>query len=117
LETKFNDIARLIGDAAATQLIQSYAGTSIRIPAPMYIKENAIFQLIGEQLLLKIIHEIGHSFEVYVPQQRQVKLHERNRSIVTDYLNGESVANLAKRHQMSDRNVWRILKNTDMNSR
>lgn len=117
METKFNDIARLIGDAAAKQLIQAYAGTSIRIPAPMYIKDNEICKLIGEQQLIKIFDQIGHSFEVYIPQQKQVKLQERNRSIVTDYLNGESAANLAKRHQMSDRNVWRILKNTDMSCR
>jgi Mor family transcriptional regulator len=51
---------------------------------------------------------------IYIPRCDALDLARRNRNIVTAYNNGVSVWQLASDHVLSDRQIWTILKKTDM---
>jgi len=110
--TQFKHVVDVVGSEAALKLVKVYSGTTLRIPAPKNIKTHPISLVIGEKLTLAIINKIGHSFHLYIPKQKTLDKVARDQSIVNDYLNGKNCQVIAIKYQMSDRNVWRILKKT-----
>lgn len=54
--------------------------------------------------------------DVYIPKMSDQLRLKRNQEIVVEYNNGTSVRELMRKHNLSDRQIWTILKTTEMDS-
>ena len=109
------EIVEVIGEAAALKLVHKYGGTSPRLPAMRNCSpEHELAELIGLDLLTQLVSVTGGARWLYVPKCAQGLRESRNREIVAAYTAGEPVESIARRYNLSDRQVWNILKNTVM---
>jgi len=104
-----------IGTALTIKLIDAFGGTTIHLPVNKHCDEkHPIAKVIGKDGLKALVnHFIGGRY-LYIPRCAAGKRLKRDQDIVLRYNAGESVAKLALEYGMSDRNVWDILKRTDM---
>jgi Mor family transcriptional regulator len=70
--------------------------------------------VIGEVLLSGLVRDLGASRDIYIPRCLDGIRQKRNQAIVRDYLAGVPVNELALKYHLSDRQIWRILKETNM---
>ena len=116
-----NRIIGLIGSSAAIELIRAKGGTSFSVPIGVTKRgqENRekLAQIVGADEATKLMGRYGGK-TLYVPTCHQAFVDTRNRkiNIERDELAKEGlseralVAILARRHGLSDRQIWRILK-------
>lgn len=107
------EIVEVIGEAAALKLVHKYGGTSPRLPALRNCTtEHDLAVVIGLDLLTKLVVVTGGARWLYVPKCAKGLREARNREIVAAYTAGEPVEVIARRYNLSDRQVWNILKQT-----
>ena len=100
------------------RLLHAFGGQSIRVPRSMpKDKAHALRKNLGVACLRKLMDVFGGT-NVYVPRCTALVNSLRQRNIIKDFSHctrrGSSstaaVSNLARRHGISDRRVWQILK-------
>ncbi len=109
-------LIRLLGQPAALRMMDAntYGGRAFDVPK----KEGsqtyaALVDLVGADGTAKLCKQFGGD-SLYVPRCDMIDLDRRNREIVTKYNAGTSVWNLSSEYVLSDRQIWNILKKTDM---
>lgn len=112
-------LMQLIGEAAAQRMMkpQNYGGRSLEFPRNETGRGAAAFAALAEVVGVQHAHRLCKHFggeKLYIPKLTQHYIQQRNRNIVNQYSNGMSVVELCKEHELSDRHIRDILKNTDM---
>jgi hypothetical protein len=111
------EIIEVIGEAAALKLVERFGGTTPRLPASRNITpDHPLAMCIGDELLTALVEVTGGARWLYIPRCAKGLRERRNREIVlaTD---AEPVNAVARRYNLSDRQVWNILKNTVVDDR
>ena len=107
------EIVEVIGDAAALKIVESFGGTTLRLPAIRNITDDhPIAQCIGLVALTELVKITGGSRWLYVARCARGMREARNQEIVRLYSSGTPVDELARRYHLSDRQIWNILGNT-----
>lgn len=107
----------LIGKDATLLLIKNFGGLEINLPLFKNCQaDNKIAQCIGLDNLKKLTKHfaIGANSRYYIPSCAAFLNQQRNVDIVTQYSSGVSTVQLSKKYNTSQRNIKRILKNTDI---
>jgi len=111
------DMVAIIGVEASLQLVAHFGGSTLEIPAdPFGRGKNAFANLecaLGHDAAVKLCKAYAYE-RVYVPRRAAELRAQRNQKIVREFNAGVSVPELTKRHHLSDRWVWRILKSTSL---
>lgn len=115
------EFIQLIGHDATIEFIRAKGGTSFYFPLGITCnsqkRREELENIVGEEQSNKLINRYGGTM-LYIPTCCQSVREERNRSINSerDILAQEGLSEralvsiLAVRHGISDRQVWRILK-------
>lgn len=119
LPETLQDMAGHFGTPLVWHLLKRFAGITLIIPAksretPL---SRELCDLLGPNALSDFLHTYGGT-KIYIPTLRRAKVRARDRDINTERdalaRKGLSeralVAILARRHELSERQVWRILK-------
>ena len=112
-------IWRAVGDLRQFwRLLHAFGGQNIRVPRVLpKDKNHALRKSLGVACLRKLMAVFGGT-SIYVPRCTALMNRLRQRDIIKDFSHrtrrGSSstaaVSNLARRHGISDRRVWQILK-------
>lgn len=111
------DLLEVLGSARRLQkLLTMYGGSTIRVPAVWAASTNPLHGVLGPRALKKFMQMYGGT-DIYIPRCAIFVRHLRDAAIVRDYAqlakNGsslrQSVARLAVRYDLSDRQVRKIL--------
>lgn len=116
-------IVRAIGVSAALKLVEQLGGSTFPVPLRKNAAGEARYQIlveaVGEDAATQLVKVLGGQ-EIYVPLCSAALREVRDRQIRTDFddITREhsalhAVATLAVRYRISDRQVWRILNQTD----
>lgn len=103
-----------IGPNATMALVEAYPGTTQRLPAISNVATHPFKEVIGEVLLMGLVKAIGGSRDIYIPRCLDGVRRKRDQAIVREYLASAPVSDLALKYHLSDRQIWRILKETNM---
>lgn len=123
LPTLVQEIVRKIGVTAALKLVDKLGGSTFPVPMRKNAAGEARFQVlvesVGEAAATQLVEMLGGQ-EAYIPLCSTALRELRDRQIRADFddITREhsalhAVATLAVRYRMSDRQVWRILNQTD----
>lgn len=115
-----SELVHHLGYESAIRLVKNFGGTTMRIPTGKSACLQNIEIQLGREAAEKLIWAFGGS-ELYIPRLHKEALLHRNISICLEYeeelraVTGslEVVKILARRHNLSDRHIWSILKGTD----
>jgi hypothetical protein len=107
-----DEVIGIIGITSTLKLVEAFGGTSIRIPSRRNLNEsNPLAQVIGMDALLGLITKIGVGIYLYIPRCTSSMRLKRDQQIVA--LSATlSVEALARKFNLSDRQIWSILKKT-----
>lgn len=114
------EVVEIIGEAAGLKLVERFGGTTPRLPALRNVNaEHPLAQCIGLAALTELVKITGGGRWLYVARCARGLREARNREIVTLYSppNNVSVAELALRYHLSDRQIWNILGSTVVDDR
>lgn len=114
LPESLKEMIDAIGESATLALVEAFPGTTQRLPALSNIAGHPFVAVIGEVLLMGLIKRLGGSRVVYIPRCAEGMMRRRNQAIVREYLAGVKTNELAVKYCVSDRHIWRILKETNM---
>lgn len=115
LPASLDEVIEVIGEALTIKLVEAFGGTTQRLPAIRNANDdNELAKLIGKENLHQLINAIGASRYVYIPRCTDGLRESRDRQIVKKYTEGVTVESLALEYILSDRQVWNILKKTEM---
>lgn len=115
LPPSLDEVVAVIGESTTIALINEYGGTTQRLPAIRNATDDHEFsKVIGKEKLHLLINAIGASRYVYIPRCADGLRLKRDREIVKRFNEGEVVESLAREHSLSDRQIWNILKKTEM---
>lgn len=109
----------LIGEAAATRMMdaQAFGGGAFTFPKSDIGLGAQSFAYLAEIVGTDKAQRLCRHFDgetLYVPKMSQYFRDQRNRRIVASYSSGVTVRELMREHGLSDRQIWTILKTTDM---
>ncbi|NDP58024.1 MAG: hypothetical protein GZ090_01515 [Oxalobacteraceae bacterium] len=112
-------LIKLVGQDAAMRMMApaAYGGKSVDLPKGELGRGQRAFDALAETVGMDNAHRLCKHFggdRVYIPRCDALGLDRRNRNIVAAYNGGVSVWQLASDHVLSDRQIWTILKKTDM---
>jgi hypothetical protein len=112
-------LIRIVGQDAAMRMMApaAYGGKSVDLPKAELGRGERAFAALAEVVGMDNAQRLCKHFggdRIYIPRCDALDLARRNRNIVTAYNNGVSVWQLASDHVLSDRQIWTILKKTDM---
>ncbi len=108
------------------QLLKTFGGNTLSIPSrwPSLRKnknhdKHPLLNVLNQGQMIKIVKHYGGT-ELYIPKCHKYISYTRNMNIVNSFStatrngisSGKAVQKLAKLHQLSDRRIWGILKNT-----
>lgn len=120
LPERARELVRLLGLAAATKLVQAFGGVTITVPKGDgrlgVIRREHLIEVVGVHATDVLLAHYGGD-KLWIPSCRQALIEARNLAIVRAYERGASVQELALQHQLTDRWIWDILKNTDASDR
>lgn len=117
------ELLDLLGEEGLNKLVQERGGTSFRVPLGMTqrgrAQTEALAAILGDEGVRRLVGRFGGAM-LYVPGFRQARVDRRDQCInrQRDELAREGVGErelvrlLALRHELSDRQIWRILKKT-----
>lgn len=115
LPASLDEVLEAIGEASTLKLVEAFGGTTQRLPAIRNATDDHdLAKIIGKEKLHQLVSAIGASRYVYIPRCTDGIREGRDRQIVRKYTEGETVERLAKEYILSDRQVWNILKKTEM---
>ena len=107
------EVVEVIGEAAALKLVERYGGTTPRLPAIRNITpDHHLAQCIGIEALTELVKITGGGRWLYVARCARGLREARNQEIVRLYSSGTPVDEIARRFNLSDRQVWNILGST-----
>lgn len=109
-----DQLIEAIGPNATLALVEAYPGTTQRLPAISNVSVHPFVAVIGETLLMGLVKSLGASRDIYIPRCQEGIRKKRDQEIVREYLAGVKVNDLALKYYLSDRHIWRILKETNM---
>lgn len=99
----------LIGQDAAAALVREYGGLPFDVPATTRGQRyRELAALIGEAAALAMLAKYGGD-ALYIPKMDAQKRARRNAGIVAAYDSGISVPELARRHDLTERQIYNIL--------
>lgn len=108
----FAFIAKLVGAEAALNLINTYGGTTIFVPAKTSVNINHEFaHIVGLKSLYLLAEQFGRT-NVEVPMGTPISVAMRNKA-VRDYAQKESKPKLARRFGLTLRSIRSILSNEE----
>lgn len=124
LPSSLEHIVAHIGIEPAIALVSCFGGSSIPIPMGRSVAGlpalERLVKVVGEQATEKLSAVFGSEGMLYIPRCTRVRRIMRNRTIRQEFdqlAKRESglaaVAMISIRHALSDRQVWRILKQVD----
>lgn len=117
----FEELVGLIGLPATLELVREKGGTTFTVPLGMTYRgqeqREKLVQLIGREQTTTLIGHYGGT-SLYVPlcrqivvDKRDVKINRERDELARQGLSERAlVRELATRHGLSDRQIWRILK-------
>lgn len=115
LPASLDEVLEVIGEAATLKMIDSYGGTTPRLPAKRNVNaKHPMTLIIGLEALEQLVKQLGGGRHVYIPRCAAGLRSKRDREIVQKYEAGTSVDQLAMQYRLSDRQIWSILKKTEM---
>ncbi|WP_104565830.1 Mor transcription activator family protein [Ralstonia mannitolilytica] len=116
-----------IGTRAALQLVETFGGSTYRVPLRKTAAGEKQFQLvadvIGSEAAQQLVQKFGGQ-ELYLANCAEALRELRNREIRAEFdrltqiermAAMRAVALMAPRYRKSDRQIWRILNETDRN--
>ena len=112
-------LVRLIGEGAAMRLMdgKNLGGARFRFPKNECGLGAQAFahlsEIVGADKANILCKHFGGD-DLYIPKMTQFHIHEQHRRIVRAYNAGTSMRELVREFELSDRHIWRVLKNTDM---
>lgn len=119
LPTEIRTIAGLIGPEATLRLVERFGGQTIAFVrgARLDTRERRaeLDALVGVAQMELLIAHFGNT-DVYIARCADAVRAVRDQEIVAAYDSGKTVAELVRKHNLSDRRIKQILKDTD-NSR
>lgn len=99
----------LIGLPAVMALVRTYGGLSFDVPATMRGQRyRDLVALIGEPAAIALLAKYGGD-ALYIAKLDAQKRARRNAGIVADYDGGVPVPVLARRHDLTERQIYNIL--------
>lgn len=126
LPPAFEQLVRLVGEEVAFVLVRKYSGTYMPIGKNQFkagkVLHAMLVEAVGEEIALKIEAAYATQRKIYIPKCEHAVLELRNRFIRRQFdeltANGHMTAmtavnNLVAEHQLTDRRIWAILKETD----
>jgi len=115
LPASLDEVIEVIGESSTLQLINAFGGTTQRLPAMRNaVEQHEMAVIIGMEKLHQLIKAIGASRYVYIPRCADGLRQKRDREIVKRFSESNTVEQLAREYGLSDRQVWNILKKTEM---
>ncbi len=102
------------------RILQAYGGQSLRIPSTLPAqRHHPLRRRLGARCTAKLVAAFGGT-PLYVPSCAGVLTRLRQREIIESFTrettrgisSTATVANLARKHALSDRQIWKILKKT-----
>jgi len=113
------EIMQHIGYEAAMKLLRHFGGTTVMIPYGKCAWPEDIESVIGSYATKQLVHAFGGN-RLYIPMRYKDALLQRNITICLEYddefgdmTSKEAIQLLARRHSLSDRSIYLILKGTD----
>lgn len=116
----------VIGIDATLMLIDHYGGTTFPVALGKTVTGKAtravLAEIIGEEAADRLCHAYGAQGKLWVPKCEGLTLELRNRRIRATFdrhtIGGgmtaaDSVREIARRYHLTDRHIWRILKEVD----
>jgi len=101
------EIAEVIGLPAALALVTLHGGRRLYIPIK-FPASNSLLQYLGSETCDKLSQAFGGDY-LAIPRAIAVNRKTRNEQILQDHRNKATVAALAQKYDMTERNVWIIL--------
>lgn len=112
MPASLDEVLEIVGEAVTLQLVNAFGGTTQRLPAKRNVVDsNEIAQVIGLENLRLLVEKLGGGRYLYIPRCADGMRLQRDRKIV-ELSRTVSVDALARRYQLSDRQIWTILKKT-----
>lgn len=103
------DLAEQLGYFIAQRLVEHYGGTRVYIPHPERLPpDHPVAVRIGHPIALRLARVYGGR-ALQVPLAVHELRTARNRSILDCKKSGQSLAEIARRHRVTERTVCRVL--------
>lgn len=123
LPTLVQAVVQAIGVPAALKLVEHFGGSTFPVPmrknAAGEIRYQILVEAVGEDAAARLVKMLGGQ-EIYIPlcsvalrELRDREIRAEFDQITREHSALHAVATLAVRYRMSDRQVWRILNQTD----
>ncbi|MEF9402678.1 MULTISPECIES: Mor transcription activator family protein [Ralstonia solanacearum species complex] len=106
------ELVDLIGFEATMALVRAFGGLVIWVPKGVQSVGStyeAISEVIGAEATDLLIRRYGGD-RISIARCQQMMTVERWRRIIADFERGDSAAEIARRHRITERAVWIILK-------
>ncbi|MBF0187903.1 MAG: helix-turn-helix domain-containing protein [Magnetococcales bacterium] len=112
LPASMKSIAEIIGFQAALKMISAFGGTRVSVPKTnRVINDNhRICKVIGVDLTRLLVAYIGGEV-LHIPQSKALDRARRNTEILALYDEGMSAAKLARKFQLTETMIYKILNN------
>lgn len=107
-----NFIAEIIGDDSAMDLFENFAGCHLFIPSKPN-KNNKISELIGHEKANLLIKNFSNECVVFPNCSNLIRKY-RNDAIIEDINSGIKRADIAKKYQLTERQLLSIFKNRNL---
>jgi hypothetical protein len=101
------ELTDAIGPEALEKLLGEYGGVHLRVPINAR-PGHPIAAVIGDHAFLRLVAVFGGEC-LSLPKRQAVRLEQRNQGIVAEYMQGERVEFLARKHDLTVRRVFSIL--------
>jgi len=105
------ELVELLGEHAVLKLMDSWGGVRLYVPQKM-TPDHVIARVIGFASARRLSARFPLEF-LEVPRGADALRRARNRGIVRAHAEGLSASRLARKHRLTERQVWKILAASD----
>lgn len=113
LPESVKELIELIGFKEAMILVRQFPGVPLDIPkgktAAGLLRQEELAKLIGKDAADKLIARWGGD-RLRIPRCHDMMVRERWARIIAEYNEGATARDLALKHALTDRAIWKILK-------
>jgi|GEM_PF-2869356 len=107
-------IAELAGEKTARLLVETFPGVSLYIPARK-LPEGHVLLTLGEEVAQTVQDHFGGAHLDIPRRYRTTTVRTRDEAIVSAYMNGKLIRDIALDHDISERRVHQILQMYEVN--
>ena len=97
----------VITKVSIERLIKKYSGFRLWIPKNAK-EQHVLAELLGYGEMVALCNRFGGR-SVYIPKNYKDEVEKRQKMIIADFLNGETVDSLARKYNFSCRHVYSIV--------